>query len=89
MDKKNITLRVRCDLIQKAKDTHLNLSSFFEIRLQEWFQAEGLTCADYVQHTHNTRKEFDSNTGIKQDYKMGSERFELSTSAMSRRRHNH
>ena len=78
MTKKPLNLLVDVELVKKARDHGLVISKFLENKLQEYFSF--IDAVSKHQTSSNLKKSC---------LKVGSERFELSTSAMSRRRHNH
>ena len=58
MDKKNLTLRIRTDIVNYAKQQKINLSSFLELKLQEHFQASSINYVQYMCNTQNDNNEF-------------------------------
>ena len=83
MIKKPLNLLVDEDLVKKARDHGLVISRFLENQLHRYF--------DFIEGRHQNYH-YSKNLAPKEktvtDGKMGSLRFELKTSAMSRRRHN-
>ena len=80
MEKVRTNVTLNEDVFKKAKKYNIIISSFLEIKLREYIALiEG--------KTQNQQKVFD--TSFSKKDVVGSEGFEHSTSAMSRRRHNH
>ena len=80
MKKVRTNVSISKNVLERARKHNIIISSFLEIKLVEYLAL--------LEGNQSNPKDVFGSAFSKKD-EVGSERFELSTSAMSRRRHNH